>query len=740
MKHQQSTKSRHSGIMQEAASVLHRVFGFSSFRPFQQEAVELVCSGASVLVVLPTGGGKSLVYQVPALVRGGMALVCSPLISLMQDQVDQLQAAGVRAAVWNSTLSGAMRNSVARSAQRGEIDILYVAPEGLFSEWFQEIIGTINLSLIAVDEAHCISEWGHEFRPEYRRLSTLRAQFPHVPIVACTATATAQVRADIVQQLQVPDMQTLCGSFERHNLSLCIEPQRDAVQQIVRILSRHRGASSIIYAATRKRTEEIAQKLNTRGIRALAYHAGMDASTRAKHQRAFANDDVTTIVATVAFGMGIDKSNIRVVIHANLPKSIEGYYQEVGRAGRDGLPSECVVLFSRGDIATQQYLIDQAESDDERARASRQLERITRFARGVECRHAAVLRHFGEDRSEWTCEDRCDVCLAGDISEQDITSDVQKVCSAVARISQGGFPLGASRIAQILSGSKAEAVARYRQLPTFGAMQDRTQPEIRDCIGMCIDRDYLVQEAGKYPVLRLAESALPILRGEERVVAHVRQPRSVTDEISTDYDSVLFDALRHWRSGTAKQASVPPYVICSDKVLVDLAIFLPHTADELLRISGIGAARAERYGDGMLDVITRYAAAHDLVSRMPDVVVREPAEASPRSNTVDETLNRYERGLDIAGIAADRNLAPRTIVNHLAQGFATGRIPASDLQKFVSKPQERVIRAAFAAVGSLEQLSPIKQRLPSDCSYDHIHLVRAVIEFDISSAHQGGQN
>ncbi|MDO8599584.1 MAG: DNA helicase RecQ [bacterium] len=717
--------------------VLQRVFGFPMFRPHQREAVELVCAGQSVLVVLPTGGGKSLVYQVPALVREGVALVFSPLIALMRDQVDQLRAVGVRAAFLNSTLSGAERDAVQAQALCGEIDLLYVAPEGFFTDRFQGFLARLpHVSLVAVDEAHCISEWGHEFRPEYRKLSALRTQFPNVPIVACTATATTQVRTDIVQQLGVPEMETIIGSFERANLTLHVERAHDATAQVTAALTRHRNEAGIVYAATRKRVEELSETLNRKGFRTLPYHAGMDATARDRNQRAFANDEVETIVATVAFGMGIDKSNIRYVIHANLPKSVEGYYQEVGRAGRDGLPSECVTFYANGDIATQQYLIEQAESDDERARATRQLERVVRFVRSVECRHRAILRYFGEERDGWTCGERCDVCCAGDVSERDMTEDAQKVLSAVARIERGGFPVGAARIAQVLAGSSAQEVARFQRLPTFGTMPDRAQSEIRDIIGMCIDRGLLTQEAGKYPVLHCTDAAAEVLRGETRVIVQVRHAQEVARPDT--HEVALFEMLRQWRAGEAKRQGVPPYVICSDKVLVDLATYLPVVSDDLPRIPGIGAVRAERYGTAILDIIRRYAEEHGLASRMPsDFLPRssgggargggERIQKSSTSDTVSETLAFYQQGLSVSNIAERRALNPRTIVSHLAECFRDGRIPPRDLRKFISEDRERAIRAVFVQVGSHETLSPIKYALPPDYTYDDLHLVRAVL-------------
>lgn len=715
--------------------VLREVFGYPTFRPHQREAVEMVCAGRSVLVVLPTGGGKSLVYQVPALVREGVALVFSPLIALMRDQVDQLRAVGVRAAFLNSTCTPAERDAIRAEAVRGALDLLYVAPEGFFTDRFQELLGSLHVSLIAVDEAHCISEWGHEFRPEYRKLAALHTQFPNVPIVACTATATAQVRTDIVQQLGVADMTTIIGSFERENLTLHVERAQDATAQVVAALARHRNEAGIVYAATRKRVEELSETLNRKGFRTLPYHAGMDAATRDANQRAFANDEVETIVATVAFGMGIDKSNIRYVIHANLPKSVEGYYQEVGRAGRDGLPSECVTFYANGDIATQQYLIEQAESDDERARATRQLERVVRFVRSVECRHRAILRYFGEERSEWTCGQRCDVCRAGDLEERDVTEDAQKVLSAVTRIERGGFPVGAARVAQVLAGSSAQEVARFQHLPTFGTMRDRSQPEIRDVIGMCIDRGLLTQEAGKFPVLRVADAAADVLRGETRVVVQVRRAREIA-RVET-HEVALFETLRTWRAAEARRQGVPPYVICSDKVLVDLATYLPMTPDDLPRIPGIGAVRAERYGAALIDTIRRYAEERGLTTRMDALSPSfrggvggggERTRRSSDSDTVSETFALYQQGNSIPQIAEYRALNPRTIISHLAECFRDGRIPAEDLRTFIPEDRERAIRAAFVRVGSHETLSPVKYVLPPDYSYDDLHLVRAVLE------------
>lgn len=771
--------------------ILREVFGYSTFRPHQREAVEAVCAGKSVLVVLPTGGGKSLVYQVPALVREGIALVFSPLIALMKDQVDQLRAVGVRAAFLNSTLTSGERDAVCTQAIRGELDLLYVAPEGFFTDRFQAFLGSLRISLIAVDEAHCISEWGHEFRPEYRKLAALHGQFPNIPIVACTATATEQVRTDIVQQLGVPEMETIVGSFERANLTLYIERSRvrekglarpneveragvaqgamphaaddaraqDATAQVAAVLARHRNEAGIVYATTRKRVEELSEVLNRKGFRTLPYHAGMDAATRDANQRAFANDDVETIVATIAFGMGIDKSNIRYVVHANLPKSIEGYYQEVGRAGRDGLPSECVTFYANGDIATQQYLIEQAESDDERARATRQLERVVRFVRSVECRHRAILRYFGEERGEWTCgaqgamphaadDARCDVCRAGDIEDRDATEDAQKVLSAVARIERSGFSVGAAKIAQVLAGSSAQDAARFQRLPTFGALRDRTQPEIRDIIGMCVDRGLLTQEAGKYPVLHCTDAAAEVLRGAARVIVKVRRAREIA-RVDT-HEVALFENLRQWRAAEAKCQGVPPYVICSDRVLVDLATYLPMTSDDLPRIAGIGAVRAERYGVALLEIIRKYAEEHGLTSRIPqggfeilNLSSRGGSALGGKSemhakragfDTITETLVLYQQGLTVSRIAEHRALNPRTIISHLAECFHDGRIPVADLRKFIPEDRERAIRDAFIRIGSLETLSPIKQILPSDCSYDDLHLVRAVLEQEYASA------
>ncbi|MBI4434101.1 DNA helicase RecQ [Candidatus Uhrbacteria bacterium] len=726
-----------SRALRDARAVLKEVFGYSKFRPYQGEAVARVCEGKSVLVVLPTGGGKSLVYQVPALVREGCALVFSPLISLMRDQVDQLRAAGVRAAYCNSTLTSAERASVYTQALRGELDLLYIAPEGFFTDQFQEVLGQLRIALVAVDEAHCISEWGHEFRPEYRQLRSLRARFPDTPIVACTATATAPVRADIVQQLGVPDMEVFVGSFERENLTLQIAAKQDVVAQVAETLTRHRDESAIVYAATRKAVEHLAEALQEKGFSALPYHAGMDAVTRDAHQRAFANDEVLCMVATVAFGMGIDKSNVRTVIHANLPKSIEGYYQEVGRAGRDGLPSTCIAFVSNGDIATQQYLIDQAESVDERARAQQQLAHVVRFVRNLECRHAAILRYFGEERGDWTCGNRCDACCTDQIAERDMTEEVQKVLSAVARIERTGFPVGVGKLTQVLAGSAAQEVERFQHLSTFGVLEGKTKSAIREVIGVCIDRGLLQQETGTYPVLRLGVGAPAVLRGETRVVVRVRHAPETVSDSEVVQEAALFDQLRRWRATEAKRGNVPPYVICSDAVLRALATYLPLTREDLLRIPGIGAVRAERFGSAVLNVLQQYVQAHGLASRMPQTasVMTSPKMQSHASrgtvrvsDTVAATIALHQDGKSVAEIAAHRALNPRTIVTHLAEGFRDGRIASDDLRRFVPQDREHMIRDAFDRVGSSVALHPVKQLLPIDYSYDDLHLVRAVME------------
>ncbi len=706
--------------------ILKQYFGYDDFRPFQKEAIENILNKKDSLVVLPTGGGKSLVYQIPAVMQEGIVLVFSPLISLMKDQVDQLNKIGIPAAYLNSTLSAEEKRQTHQKINNQEIKILYIAPERFFIGQFQEFLKTLNISLIAIDEAHCISEWGHDFRPEYRKLSVLKTLFPKIPLVALTATATKEVRKDIIKQLDNPEMIPLIGSFERRNLAIYVQKKRDLTEQIISVIEKHKNESGIIYCATRKKTESISQILNETGYQNLPYHAGMNNSLRTENQNAFLKEKINLMVATVAFGMGINKSNVRFVIHANLPKSIENYYQEIGRAGRDGLPSDCHLFYSGGDIATQEYLISQSEDKFYQELSFQKLREIERFARGLECRHKHILSYFGEEREEYRCREKCDVCLSHDIKENDLTTEAQKVLSCVFRVP---YPVGVSMIAQILSGSGSEKAARFKTLSTYGIMGEKTQDEIKNLIDLLIDQEFVKRETGKYPTLTLNKKSQEVLLGKQKVIVKTREVQEVERELN--YELELFDFLKEWRRKRAEKENVSPYVIFSDRVLVDLATYLPLLPDDLRKISGIGEKNFAQYGKFLLAAVSKYCQNKNISSRMEALAAKQrrkkKSEFASDSDTISETHALYKNGLSLEKIAKKRGLKTGTIATHISNLFVQKRIPLTDLNKFVPPERVEIIKNAFTEIGSAEALSPVKNLLGDDFSYDEIRLVRAVM-------------
>ena len=711
--------------------ILKKYFGYDEFRPFQKEAIENVLNKKDTLAVLPTGGGKSLIYQIPAVMQEGIVLVFSPLISLMKDQVDQLNKIGIPAAYLNSTLSQEEKNKTYQKIQNQEaypqkasgIKILYIAPERFFVGQFQEFLQELNVSLIAIDEAHCISEWGHDFRPEYRKLSILKSLFPKTPLIALTATATKQVQKDIIKQLNADGMTSLISSFERENLALYVHKKQDLIEQIISVVERHKNESGIIYCATRKKVESISAILNEEGYQNLPYHAGMDANARTANQNAFLKENVNLMVATIAFGMGINKSNIRFVIHANLPQSVEAYYQQIGRAGRDGLPSDCYLFYSSGDIATQEYLIAQSQDKTYQELSFQKLREMERFARGLECRHKYILNYFGEERKKYRCRERCDICLSKNIKERDISVEAQKILSCIFRVS---YPVGVSTITKILSGSASEKTARFQSLSTFGIMKEKTQDEIKGLIDILIDKEFIKRETGKFPTLTLNKKSQEILLGKQKVVIKTREVQEVERELN--YETELFEFLKEWRRKAAEQEGVSPYVIFSDKVLVDLSAYLPLTSDNLRKIPGIGEKNFSQYGKFLLAAINKYCQSKNISSRMEMLARRKARERKGEfasdSDTISETYALYKNGLSIEEIAEKRGLKTGTIATHIGNLIIKKRVPLSDLNKFISPERVKIIKNAFKEIGSAEALRPIKDLLGDDFSYDEIRLVK----------------
>ena len=597
---------------------LRRVFGYHAFRPLQREIIADSLAGRDVFALLPTGGGKSLCFQLPALRRPGLTVVISPLIALMKDQVDALRANGVGAACLNSSLDDAARREAWRRLHRGEIRLLYVAPERLFAGTMLEELARWQLGAVAVDEAHCISEWGHDFRPEYRQLSQLRERFPAVPFLALTATATQRVREDIVRQLHLRDPATYVASFNRPNLTYRIEAKGQTAERIARLARARKGEAGIVYCASRNATEALAERLVKEGVKALPYHAGLSLETRAANQERFLRDEVQVMCATIAFGMGINKPNVRFVLHHDLPKNIEGYYQETGRAGRDGQPSECILYFSPGDVAKQIAFIEEKTDENERAVASAQLRQMVHYAESAGCRRVSLLGYFGEAFPAGGCG-ACDNCLSPR-EDYDGTVHAQKFLSCAYRVRQkSGFDVGLNHLVAILTGSEAEGVLRWQHhtLSTFGIGKDIGRNEW-GAIGRELVRLGLLQQApGQMPTVSLTAEGLAALR-ERRSVRLTKPretpkatvPRSATPSGSIACDEVLFEKLRRLRKRLADEQGVPPYIVFGDVSLRHMARDCPTTERDLLAVPGVGETKLRVYGDEFLGEIQEHVRAN----------------------------------------------------------------------------------------------------------------------------------
>ena len=602
----------------DLADILERYWGYHSFRPLQREAMEAVLSGRDSLLVLPTGGGKSLCFQAPAMLSDGLAVVVSPLISLMKDQVDTLVGNGVPAALYNSSLASEQKSEVARGLRDGKFRLLYVAPERLVGDGgdgFLNLLSARPLSFVAVDEAHCISQWGHDFRPEYRQLARLRERWPALSLHAYTATATARVRRDIVSQLGLRDVTELVGSFDRPNLVYRVLARSALKSQILEVLERHRGQAGIIYCSSRKEVDALAQWLSDTGWRAKPYHAGMSDEDRHRNQDAFLNEEIDLIVATVAFGMGIDRSDVRFVIHAGAPQSLEHYQQESGRAGRDGLEAECVLIASGADFLKWRMML---EKNGELSDARRSLLRdIERYAASVGCRHKRLVSYFGETFTKDDCG-ACDYCLGELETVADSVTVARKVLSCVARVGQR---FGAAHVTNVLRGSDSEQVRSrgHHELSVFGLMKDATIDELRGYVDQLLAHALLQQAGDEYPILQLTADGLALLKdgGAAPDLSLARQKRPdrrlpkrarVETEGWEGVDRDLFEELRVLRLEIARRRRVPPYVIFHDTTLREIARSKPKTKEELRHVYGVGDRKAEDLGDLVLAVVARGAA------------------------------------------------------------------------------------------------------------------------------------
>jgi len=712
---------------------LKSVFGYDSFRPLQREIIEASLAQQDALAILPTGGGKSLCYQLPALQRDGLTLVVSPLIALMKDQVDQLLAAGVAATLLNSSISGLEARTRLDGLEAGRYQLLYVAPERLFAEGFIASLQRWRVTAIAVDEAHCISEWGHDFRPEYRKLATIREQLPQVPVVALTATATERVQQDIVQQLKLDQPGIFVASFNRPNLTYRVLPKQGPRSQILEYAEGHQDVSGIVYCQSRKAVEDYATALQEAGHKALPYHAGLTQEERIKNQEAFIRDDAQIMCATIAFGMGINKPNVRYVLHADLPKNIESYYQETGRAGRDGLPAECVLLFSGGDVAKYQHFISQVEDPNAQMMARQQLRQMTDFAEYGECRRGALLRYFGEHVTQQNCAS-CDNCL-DDREEIDMTIESQQLLSCVFRINKAGYPMGLGHTVDVLRGSEnAKIKARgHDNLSTHGIGQAHPADYWRLLGKQLIQRGYLNQSDDGYNTVSLTPLASTALKEKQPFMMKAPEVRKPTAKAARtgaiDCDEGLFEVLRSMRKAMADTAGVPPYVVFGDVSLRQMARRYPRSHTEFLSIPGVGQQKLSQYGAPFITVIEEWLSEND-PRDFPPVEFTETAPSPTKrdqglNSTQRETFKLFEAGQDVEAIAASRSLAKTTIEGHLATCVTEGKI--SDLTRLVTPSEFSKVRELIQTQGNDISMRELFEACNEQISYGKLRLITTAV-------------
>jgi ATP-dependent DNA helicase RecQ len=714
-------------------AILKTVFGYDQFKPLQREVIENILNRRDTLTIMPTGGGKSLCYQIPALIFSGLTVVVSPLIALMKDQVEQLREAGVPALFLNSSLSPEAYQRNYEAVRSGRVKLLYVAPETLLTPRLFNLLDSVELDCLAIDEAHCISEWGHDFRPEYRQLMEVRQRFPKAVCVALTATATPRVRQDIQQSLRIAAENGFVASFNRENLMIEVLPKRDSFAQTLRFLKKFPDQSGIIYCLSRKQVDDLALALQRKGYRALPYHAGLEDDTRRKNQELFIRDDVQIIVATIAFGMGINKPNVRFILHFDLPKSIEGYYQEIGRAGRDGLPAHCLLLYSYGDVHKLRSILNQKDAD-ERQMGYEHLKHMTHYGDSTICRRVVLLSYFGEKFATENCG-KCDNCLKGEQAQVDITVPAQKFMSCVIRT---GESFGAGHVTDVLLGSKNEKILRnnHQNLSTYGIGIELKRDQWMPLARLLVQKGLLAEEGASYPVLKMTAQGHEILRKREAIMGVIPQAaagRKAVDAVGNEgelvaYDRELFDILRAKRKELADLGSVPPYVIFPDRALIEMAAYYPQSAAALRTIHGVGQVKFERYGEEFLSVIGQYCREKGLLEKVkPEAEGRAAPVERIGKLRYEEVAEAYNAGKSIPALVETYQVKEKTILDHLAQYAQEGKpLRASEefvrMSKLVGQAQDAVMMA-FAELGC-DQLRPVYDRLNGAVNWEELRIMR----------------
>ncbi len=705
--------------------ILRRYFGYSEFRQLQQDIIIDVLKKNDVLVLMPTGGGKSLCYQYPSLLFEGLTIVVSPLIALMKNQVDNLRSNGITAEYINSSLNYKEITKIKSALLQNRVRLLYIAPERLAIPTFLSFLKGLKISLFAIDEAHCISEWGHDFRPEYRQLKLIGVSFPDVPIIALTATATTKVREDIINQLELKDCKKYIASFNRENLVYYVRPKQEAFGQIVEFLKTKPRESGIIYCYSRKNVESLTENLKYSGFRALPYHAGLSASVRSTNQDKFIKDDVEILVATIAFGMGIDKPNIRFVIHHDLPKNLEAYYQETGRAGRDGLRSDCVLFYSYGDRQKIEYFINQMTNEKEKQIAHNKLMEIINFCETTVCRRKLLLGYFGEDFKDNKCSG-CDNCLTPK-EEIEATGEILTILSCVRELDE---KFGINYCIDVLTASKSSRVVQngHTVLRSYGSGKNLPKKMWHGFIRELLQRDYLNLE-GEYPVLKLCQKGMDMLSGskgnvatekiylvkpqfvEKPAIKQSRRPEIIEQDAD---DKRLFDALRILRKTLADAENLPPYMIFNDSSLKQMAARRPCTPEDFRKITGVGDKKLERYGAIFMGEIRRSG---EKINSLSTPLKKQSSEYL--------TLEMLDQSMDLDEITLTRNLSLNTIYGHIEKLILAGE--NIHIEKFVKKEKIEAISNAIHEMGG-ETLKPIKEKLGDNFSYEEIRIVRAKIK------------